>query len=59
MDKRRGEGKVVIDLACGSGEITEKIAQSNPKLVIGTELAHLTVKANQRGFQKISMPILY
>ena len=50
--KEECEGKVVIDLACGSGEITEKIAQSNPKLVIGTELAHLTVKANQERISK-------
>lgn len=50
--KNECEGKIVIDLACGSGEITEKIAKNNPKLVIGTELAHLTVKSNQERISK-------
>ena len=50
--KKECEGKVVLDLACGSGEITEKVAQCNPKLAIGTELAHLTVKSNQEKIAK-------
>lgn len=50
--KKECQGKIVLDLACGSGEITKQVAQCNPKLVIGTELAHLTVKSNQEKIAK-------
>ena len=42
--------KVVVDLACGSGEVTKIICQNSPTLVIGTELAPLTVKTNREKF---------
>lgn len=48
--RKEVENKVVIDLACGSGELTEIICQNNPALVIGTELAPLTIKANRERF---------
>ena len=50
--KKECQGKIVLDLACGSGEITKQVAQCNPKLVIGTELAPLTVKSNQEKIAK-------
>ncbi len=46
--------KVVLDLACGSGEMTLLSAQSGSLVSIGTELAPLTVQSNNKLKEKVN-----
>ncbi len=48
------EKKVVLDLACGSGEMTLLSALSGSLLSIGTELAPLSVQANNELKDKVN-----
>lgn len=45
--KNNVKGKVVLDLACGSGEITKQIHKYGAKISIGTDLAPITIENNK------------
>lgn len=44
--KHNSKDKVVLDLACGSGEMTLAAAQAGASIAIGTELAPITIQSN-------------
>ena len=44
---RNVKEKVVLDLACGSGEITKQIHKFGAKISIGTDLAPITIENNK------------
>jgi len=57
--KSNVRGKVVLDLACGSGEITRLSSKYGAKLSIGTDLAALTIENNREQLSRDTEDIFF
>ncbi len=50
--KKNCKDKIVLDLACGSGELSELIAQQGARLVVGLDLSPLSINNNRKRMEK-------